>query len=227
MALNPGPSLTYLTGLHFHLSERPVVGLFSPEKPPVIVLPELESGKLKNLDYPCLSFPYGEDPAKWPAAFARGLEEAGLTNHTIGIETRRMRLLEYYLIKSSAPQASFKPADEAIAEMRMKKDSAEASLMRTAVKIAQEALQNVLQSFKVEMSEREFASELTMQLLRLGSDPEFPFSPIVSGGPNSANPHAVPSDRPIQLGDLRCRLGAASTRIYLDITDLRYRSCGR
>ena len=25
IALNPGPSLTYLTGLHFHLSERPVV----------------------------------------------------------------------------------------------------------------------------------------------------------------------------------------------------------
>jgi Xaa-Pro dipeptidase len=46
MALNAGPSLTYLTGLHFHLSERPVLGLFSIDKPPVIILPELETGKI-------------------------------------------------------------------------------------------------------------------------------------------------------------------------------------
>jgi Xaa-Pro dipeptidase len=29
-----------------------------------------------------------------------------------------------------------------------------------------------------------------------------PFAPIVSGGPNSANPHASPSDRKIRQGDL-------------------------
>ena len=28
VALNPGPSLMYLTGLNFHLMERPVVALF-------------------------------------------------------------------------------------------------------------------------------------------------------------------------------------------------------
>ena len=34
LALNPGPSLTYLTGLHFHLMERPVVAIFTPHSPP-------------------------------------------------------------------------------------------------------------------------------------------------------------------------------------------------
>jgi len=48
----------------------------------------------------------------------------------------------------------------------------------------------------------EIAAELTLQLLRGGSDTEFPFSPIVSGGPNSANPHASPSARKLQNGDL-------------------------
>jgi Xaa-Pro dipeptidase len=52
------------------------------------------------------------------------------------------------------------------------------------------------------ISERAIASELTLQLLRHGSDSEFPFAPIVSGGPNSANPHASPSERPLQTGDL-------------------------
>ena len=56
MVLNAGPSMTYLTGLHVHLSERPVVGLFTPDLSPVIILPELESGKLSNLPYPVQSF---------------------------------------------------------------------------------------------------------------------------------------------------------------------------
>lgn len=37
--LTLGPSLTYLTGLHFHTSERPVVLLFAPGKRPALVLP--------------------------------------------------------------------------------------------------------------------------------------------------------------------------------------------
>jgi Xaa-Pro dipeptidase len=39
-------------------------------------------------------------------------------------------------------------------------------------------------------------------LLKAGSAPELPFSPIVAGGPNSANPHAVPTERKLQRGDL-------------------------
>ena len=52
------------------------------------------------------------------------------------------------------------------------------------------------------MTEKELASELVVQLLRHGSDSEMPFAPIVSGGPNSANPHASPTDRKLQIGDL-------------------------
>lgn len=40
LVLNPGPSLTYLTGLHFHLSERPVLVIFQPDQAPVIILPQ-------------------------------------------------------------------------------------------------------------------------------------------------------------------------------------------
>jgi hypothetical protein len=31
LALNPGPSLVYLTGLHFHLMERPTVAFFTAQ----------------------------------------------------------------------------------------------------------------------------------------------------------------------------------------------------
>jgi Xaa-Pro dipeptidase len=55
---------------------------------------------------------------------------------------------------------------------------------------------------KVGITEKAIAAELVSQLLRHGSDPELPFAPIVSGGPNAANPHASPSDRKLQSGDL-------------------------
>ena len=62
---NPGPTLSYLTGLSFHLSERPVIVFFCPTQEPVIVLPELETAKLRELPYPVRSFAYGEDPGHW------------------------------------------------------------------------------------------------------------------------------------------------------------------
>ena len=52
------------------------------------------------------------------------------------------------------------------------------------------------------MSEKDLAAELSIQLLQAGSDSDFPFPPIVASGPNSANPHAVPSERILQTGDL-------------------------
>jgi len=51
-------------------------------------------------------------------------------------------------------------------------------------------------------TEKQIASELTIQILKNGADSELPFPPIVSAGENGANPHAVPSDRVLRKGDL-------------------------
>ena len=64
------------------------------------------------------------------------------------------------------------------------------------------ALLNTLKLAKMGMTERELSAELSIQMLRAGTDPDMPFAPIVAGGPNSANPHAGPSDRRLTPGDL-------------------------
>lgn len=74
--------------------------------------------------------------------------------------------------------------------------------MRRAVKIAQDGLEAVIPFIRIGMTERELASELMLQLLKFGSDSDIPFAPIVSAGPNSANPHASPTERKLQAGDL-------------------------
>src|SRR5688572_8375987 len=73
LALNPGPTLTYLSGLTFHLMERPVVMFFVPGKDPALVLPELEMLKVRELPYPAQAFPYSEDPSAWDAAFRKAV----------------------------------------------------------------------------------------------------------------------------------------------------------
>ncbi len=202
MLLNPGPSLTYLTGLHFHLMERPVIALFTPGHPPVLVLPELEQAKLEHLPFQVQAVPYGEDPATWPQAFAQAARLAGIAGGKIGVEPIRMRLLEMHYVEQALPNVKFLTADEVVSALRICKDEAEIAAMHIAVDIAQTALEKTLPMVRPGISEREIASELTLQLLRAGSDSEFPFTPIVSGGPNSANPHASPSERRLQPGDL-------------------------
>lgn len=202
IALNPGPTLTYLTGLDFHLMERPVVLVYAPGKVPAIILPQLELQKLSGLAYELKAHPYGENPAEWGQSFRNALFELDLYGRTIGVEPRRMRVLELRLVENGAPGAHVIAAEQELASLRLRKDADEIANMRRAVQIAQDALEATLPQIKVGMSEREIAAELTVQLLRHGSQPEMPFSPIVSGGPNSANPHASPSERKIQPGDL-------------------------
>ena len=219
LAVNPGPTLFYLTGLNFHLSERPVVVLFNTSQPPVIVLPELETAKLRGLPYPIQSFKYGEDPDTWGSVFEQAAVASNLQGKKVGVEPRRLRVLELHLLEAAAPDAKFLSAEDSIASLRMFKDADEILAMRRAAQIAQNALLATIPMIKVGVTERAIASELTIQLLRNGSDPEMPFSPIVSSGPNSANPHAMPSDRPLQPGDLLVIDWGASFKGYFsDIT---------
>ncbi len=219
LVLNPGPSLVYHTGLHFHLSERPVVVFFQPAESPVIVLPELEQEKLKQLPFKLQAFPYGEDPEKWAEVFRGAIQAAHLGRGRIGVEPRQLRYLEYQLLTEAAPEAKYFAAEESVAKLRMYKDADELSAMRQAALIAERAIQATLPQVKIGMSEQQLAAELTLNLLSAGCDPELPFSPIVSSGPNSANPHATPSSRQLRQGDLLVvDWGASYAGYFSDIT---------
>jgi Xaa-Pro dipeptidase len=200
--LNPGPTLTYLTGVDFHLMERPVVLFVAPGHDPALVLPELEMLKVDMFPYKVQAFAYGETPSEWDAAFRKAAQALGLDGKRIGVEPRQLRLLDFGHVKAGAPEAEYPDASAVLTGLRLKKDKAEVDRMRRAVRIAQDALEATIPLIKIGMTERELSSELVIQLLRKGSDPELPFSPIVSGGPNGANPHASPTDRKLQAGDL-------------------------
>jgi Xaa-Pro dipeptidase len=219
MALNSGPSLVYLTGLHFHLSERPVVALFIPGKTPFLVAPELEIAKTRGLPFEMQVYSYSEDLDTWPVAFGEAAQAAGIGNQQVGVEPGRLRVLELRFLEAAAPGARWVSAETSLAALRMRKDAGEIAAMRTAADIAQRALQATLPQLKMGMSEHELAAELTLHLLRTGSDPELPFAPIVSSGPNGANPHATPSNRRLSSGDLLViDWGASYEGYFSDLT---------
>lgn len=201
LAVNPGSSLTYLTGLDFHLMERPTLAFFAPGKKPVLVVPRLEAVKLTEMEYEVDAILYDEDPSVWQTSFDKAVELLGLKGKKLGLEPLALRLLELNYIQNAC-QPKIHDATALMSTLRARKDAAELEHIQTAANIAQNALKATLPLVKVGMTEQEVAAELVIQLLRAGCPPNFPFAPIVSSGPNSANPHASPSERKIQVGDL-------------------------
>ncbi len=202
IALNPGPDLSYFSGLGFHLMERPVLMIFPQLGSPVLILPELEERKIDKLPYQVRPFLYNEDKSTWPDVFQAAFAEAGLSHGCLGVLPLRLRMHELDYIQAAAPELEVISAQDLISQMRMIKDDAEIYRMSEAARIAECGLAAILSSIKPGVTEKEVASRLVGRLLQDGSDPELPFFPIVSFGENTANPHAVPSDRVLQEGDL-------------------------
>ncbi len=202
LVLNPGPTLTYLTGLQFHLFERPTLLWIKPGRPSALILPELEVGKAKTSLIPLKLFPFSDDPSTWQSVFQQAADFIQPGDHIIGMETNRLRMLEYQYLQQAAPHTKVVPATEVLTMLRAQKDEEEIANIRQAVKIAEQAFLAFIKTIRPGITERQAAAELSIQLLKAGSDGKIPFEPIIGSGPNSADPHAFPTDRKLSAGDL-------------------------
>ena len=202
LALAPGASLFYLTGLSFHLMERPVVGIFTADGHAGLVLPELERSRAESSGLPLHVIPYGEEETSRMQAFVEAAKEFDLDGHAIGILPLELRAFELSLLERVAPEATFAAAEGLLGGLRVVKDAEEIASLRRAVQLAEAAMRSTLPLVKIGMTEEELAGELVVQLLRAGSETTLPFKPIVASGPNSALPHALPTDRALEPGDL-------------------------
>ncbi|MEK7325105.1 MAG: aminopeptidase P family N-terminal domain-containing protein, partial [Chloroflexota bacterium] len=168
VALVPGPNMIYFTGLQFHLSERPTVVIVAPGETPAIILPALEADKPDSAPFPMQKFVYTDE--RGPAgAFQQACAALKLKGSLLGVEGRRMRVLETHYFDEFAAGIKYELAEPLIAQLRMRKDANELALMKKAIDIAERALKATLPFVKVSVSEREIAAELMIQTLRAGS----------------------------------------------------------
>ncbi|MFW5941051.1 MAG: M24 family metallopeptidase [Chloroflexota bacterium] len=218
LALVPGPNMIYVSGIHAHLSERPIVLFLPADDEPAIIIPRLEASKAEaaGLDADRI-FAWGDEEG-YTGAFQQACAHLELSDYLLGVEALRMRVLELELLRRYAPGLTTSHAEEVLDGVRLSKDEQELAAMEQAVAIAQQAMERLLPQLAPGMTEKQVASELVRELLAAGSE-SLPFDPIVSAGPNGASPHAVPTDRAIEEGDfLIVDWGAQAGDYVSDIT---------
>ena len=201
LALVPGPNMVYVSDIHSHLSERPIVLFIPADDDPAIVIPTLEAMKAKTAGIPKDRIFAWSDDEGYTGAFQQACAHLELSDYLLGVESLHMRVLELELLKRYAPGLTTTHAEPIMMSLRLQKDAAELAAMEEAIAVAEQAMHNLLPRIKIGMTEKQVAALLTQELLLGGAD-SIAFGPIVSTGPNGASPHAVPTDRPLATGDL-------------------------
>lgn len=122
---------------------------------------------------------------------------------TVAIETDYLTVgaLEQYRQKLSGYEfLTDSTLNDAILSMRSVKEPQEVECIQKAQAITDAAFWEILDFIKPGKTEKEIAAYLEYCMRRRGAD-GLAFETIAAGGPNSAKPHAVPGDRPLQTGD--------------------------
>lgn len=95
----------------------------------------------------------------------------------------------------------WRPATKVLTHLVASKDEAEIDRIRAAQSVTEAVFEEIVDVIGPGMTEREVAAEIVYRHLKHGAD-SMSFDPIVASGPNAARPHARPTDRTLQEGDM-------------------------
>lgn len=206
MALAPGASLQYFSGVAMHASERLTLALCNADGRVAWLVPELEvqslteAGVLEATSSTTAwrSYKDNEEPT---LALRELLRDFGIdASSRVGVESGRLRLFEARALVDGS-QCEAVAADAVTAATRLYKSVGEIARIKAATKIVDEALKRMLPAMKPGITEYDVAAELEYQMRKLGSE-RTPFGTIVASGPRGALPHGAVTDRRLALGDL-------------------------
>ncbi len=117
----------------------------------------------------------------------------------LGVEEQSMTVSFDRTLSSALRGVKRKPSGKLFEEMREIKNPAEIRALRYAAQKTTRIWRSVSRKIKPGMTEREIAAMIDVAVRRAGSDNSFPT--IVAAGPNSAYPHAIPTDRKLKRGE--------------------------
>jgi len=115
------------------------------------------------------------------------------------------------ILKKTQSRLQLVPVDDLIESLRVIKEPEEIQLINKAVEIGDKTFEYIKDTVHIGMTEKEVAWEIEKFMRENGSQ-SIAFDVIVASGPNSALPHAKPSQRQINPGepivmDLGARFG--------------------
>jgi len=91
--------------------------------------------------------------------------------------------------------------EKIVEKQRAIKDNEEIKYITKACNITDDCFEYLLNYIKIGMTEKQIASAIE-RFFRINGAEELAFDTIVASGPNSSMPHAVPTDRKIEYGDV-------------------------
>jgi Xaa-Pro aminopeptidase len=103
-------------------------------------------------------------------------------------------------LRDQAEGVTLSPTRGLVEQQRVIKDSLEIAAIERAVAITDETFDYLCGYLRPGLTERQVAQEIERYMTEHGAE-ELAFGSIVASGPNAALPHAVPSDRKLELGE--------------------------
>ena len=122
----------------------------------------------------------------------------------LGFESVRVTVRQINEYKKELSAAAVKieliPLEDLVEGMRLIKSEEEIEKTRQALSLAESVYRNVVCGLRPGMTEKEVAWSMERGMREAGAD-ALAFPVIVAAGTNSALPHAIPTDRPIAVGE--------------------------
>ncbi|CAN5529527.1 Xaa-Pro peptidase family protein [soil metagenome] len=126
---------------------------------------------------------------------------ASRLNGKVGFDPAATSVASLRKLEGELPESvELVEAEGLLEQLRRVKDASEVEAIAEATRIADEALEAVLADGLSGRTEREVAQVLAAAIRERGSEPSF--GAIVAAAANGAQPHAEPSDRTIEAGEL-------------------------
>lgn len=193
VAFAPGENMVYFTGLHFHLSERPILGLYCRQGLSFII-PELEAAKLEaRPDLEARRFMWA-DQGGFDGAFREAVSALAPAGTTCAMDGQTLRYFEWRALETAGLSASSAiDAGDLFLNMRACKAPEEIANMRRAIDISESALKATMSWAAPGMTERQIADRLSAEMLERGAQ-GYAFLLVLSGE-KSGLPHGDTGDR--------------------------------
>jgi Xaa-Pro aminopeptidase len=119
----------------------------------------------------------------------------------VSLEANAMVVALYEFIKKELDNKNIIPKAGIIEDLRLIKETVEIDLIKSAIKIAENSYNNVLEKISSGMREKDFANKLEYEMKAFDAD-DISFRTIVASGVNSAMPHFRTSDKKLENGDV-------------------------
>lgn len=129
------------------------------------------------------------------------MEKEGVTgDFRMGYEDKSLICASFDKLKAALPVGEWVPMGGRVDALRQIKTAEEIEYLAKAEEIGDKAFEKILKILKPGMTELEVAAELEYQMKKEGAETTS-FNSIIASGLNSSMPHAIPSEKKLEVGD--------------------------